>query len=372
MARTVFLHVGVAKTGTTYLQRILEAHRDVLRSAGLLYPGRQPGDHFAAAVDLRRLRSPRYDDLAAEGRWEQLAAEVRGYDGDAIISHETLARCSRAAIRRAAQSLGTADLRVVLTVRDLGRQVPAVWQETLKNRAVDSYPDFLKDVFRHRNGKQAKFFWRAQDVAKVVRRWGREVGVANVTVVTVPPPGAARDELWNRFARAVDLPAVRVELPPAAANVSLGAAEAELLRQVNLVLPTSFAWSDYARVVKRQFAELTLAPRATSSMSIPRRWHRATRARADRMVGYLRTSGCRVIGDLADLEPQLPVGAVSGPRDLADDELLRVAAELIRDEILLSPTWTPATPTAVPAARRLRSAARRWAASAQERLRRGA
>jgi hypothetical protein len=342
VAPTVFLHVGVAKTGTTYLQRILWANRSVLRTAGLLYPGKKSGDQFAASLDLRAFQLEKFEQLRVEGMWDTIAAEVRSFGGDAVISHETLARCSSGDVRRVKQSFPDADLRVVLTARDLGRQVPAVWQETVKNRSTSSYDDYLTDIFLNPDSGASKFFWRPQDVAKVVHRWGRVMGMTNVTVVTVPPPGAPRDELWRRFASAIDLPDVDIEPPQAAGNVSLGPAEAELLRHVNAVLPDEFPWVRYSRIVKRQFAERTLASRQGDRLAVPPQWHDAVKERANSMVDSLAVCGCRVVGDLGDLTPLLPVSAVSGPGDLSSDQLLRVAAEVIRDEVILRPPPRPA------------------------------
>lgn len=378
MARRVFMHVGVAKTGTTYLQRTLHANRDPLRAHGLLYPGKRSGDQFVASIDLRGLDAEKYNHLNADGMWDRIAKEVNDYDGDAIISHETFARCSSADVRRVQESFGGAQIGVVLTVRDLGRQVPAVWQETVKNRATGSYGEFLNDVFVDAGSGSHKFFWRAQDVSKVVRRWGRAVGMSNVTVVTVPPPGAARDELWNRFGRAIELPEVSIALPTAAGNVSLGPAEAELLRQVNLVLPEDFPWPRYSRAVKRQFAEHKLARREMTRILIPPGWHGPVNDRAAAMVRYLEGSGCQIIGDLAELAPQLPTAVVAGPDDLTSQQLLRVAAEVIRDEVILRPSRKrPAASLAEgkglnPRARALALRARALAARVRERVRRGA
>ena len=41
MARRAFLHVGTAKSGTSYLQDLWWRHRDELRDRGLLLPGRR-------------------------------------------------------------------------------------------------------------------------------------------------------------------------------------------------------------------------------------------------------------------------------------------------------------------------------------------
>ena len=328
------MHVGVAKTGTTYLQRILHAHRDQLKAAGLLYPGKRAGDHYVASVDLRRLEAEKFEHLKSDGSWDRLAADVRAFEGNAIVSHETFARCSTAEVRRVIESCGNADVKVVLTVRDLGRQIPAVWQETLKNRATSGYGEFLDDVFVNVDSGAHKVFWKPQDVSKVVKRWGRQVGMDNVTIVTVPPSGAPRDELWKRFAAAIELPDVPVSLPEAAANTSLGPAEAELLRHVNIALPTDYSWARYLRLVKRQFAEQRLASRSTTRIVVPERWYDAVQARNRMTTRYLQEAGCRVIGDLSDLSPQPSSQAGPGPDDLSREELLTVAGEVVRDLVL--------------------------------------
>jgi hypothetical protein len=365
------MHVGVAKTGTTYLQRILFSHRDALREAGLLYPGAQAGDQFVASIDLRGLDDPKFDHFNAGGAWDRIADEVREYDGNAVISHETFARASSQQIERVVDSFDTADLRIVLTVRDLGRQIPAVWQETLKNRATGSYHQFLHDIFENPDVGPHKFFWKPQDIARLVRRWIRQVGSDRVVLVTVPPSGAPRDELWNRFARAIDLPDVPIELPTTPANSSLGPAESELLRHLNASLPADFPWPRYIKTVKRQFAEGRLASRDGGRIVVPPEWHGAVKQRATEMVSYLEQSGVTVIGDLNDLTPVLPVVDVSGPDDLSRDDLMRVSAEVLRD-YLLAPPRRPAPPPAAPppAPPPAPRGPRPWARRMRERIRR--
>jgi hypothetical protein len=362
------MHVGVAKTGTTYLQRILQAHRDALKHAGVLYPGRRSGDQFVAAVDLRGAEQENFDHLDTEGAWDRLTDEVRRHRGNAVISHETFARSSRSSVERAAHSFGDSELKVVLTLRDLGRQIPAVWQETIKNRSTIGYHDFLDDIFHHPTTGTYKFFWKAQDFRKVVRKWGGEVGMENVTVVTVPQSGAPRDELWNRFADAIDLPEVSIQIPEAAANTSIGPAEAELLRHVNAALPDDFPWPRYIKLVKRQFAERRLAPRSSGRIVVPPEWHDTVKEKAARMVDYLEASGVRVVGDLADLTPVLPVSEVSGPDDLSREELMTASAEVVRDLVIM-PRRSPDIASA--RASGGGSGARAWLGRLQARLRRG-
>jgi superfamily II DNA helicase RecQ len=46
MASKVFLHIGLPKTGTTYLQTVMWADRDRMRAQGVLLPGRERRDHL--------------------------------------------------------------------------------------------------------------------------------------------------------------------------------------------------------------------------------------------------------------------------------------------------------------------------------------
>jgi hypothetical protein len=318
------------------LQRVLYSHRAVLRQAGLLYPGAHAADQFLASVDLREPAEAKFEHMETDGAWARIVDEVRAFDANVVISHETFARSSRRNIEQIVAAFDDADLRIVLTARDLGRQIPAVWQEGLKNWSTVSFDQFLGDVFLNHDRRAHKYFWRPQDIARLVRRWGSQVGMDKVTVVTVPPSGAPRDELWRRFAQAIDLPDVPIDLPADAANTSLGPAEAELLRYVNASLPDDFPWPRYIKTVKRQFAESRLAGRESSRIVVPPQWHDALQQRSTEMSASLEQSGVTVVGDLRDLTPALPVSDVSGPDDLSRDELMQAAAEVVRDLLVTS------------------------------------
>jgi hypothetical protein len=348
--------VGVAKTGTTYLQRILFAHRDALREAGLLYPGSRPADQFLASVDLRGPDDAKFEHMDTDGAWSRIVSEIVGFDADALMSHETLARSSRRHIERVAADFADFDLRIVITARDLGRQIPAVWQEGLKNKSTVGFDEFLDDIFGNHDEQAHRYFWKPQDIARLVRRWARQVGIDAITVVTVPPRGAPRDQLWRRFAEAINLPEVPIALPAEAANTSLGPVESELLRALNASLPLDFSWPRYIKTVKRQFAEATLAGRDGGRIVVPPPWHDAVKQRAAEMIAYLERSGVAVVGDLDDLTPDLAATDEDGPDEVSRDEVMRVSAEIVRD-LLLEPSsrQTRRPAGSLPAPRQLRA-----------------
>ena len=75
MTRRVVLHVGLPKTGTTYLQALLAHHRDALRGAGVLYPFVKPQAMFLGAVEVRG--SHEKFGLSRERRLRHLASARR-------------------------------------------------------------------------------------------------------------------------------------------------------------------------------------------------------------------------------------------------------------------------------------------------------
>jgi hypothetical protein len=335
VSRTVFLHVGVAKTGTTYLQRLLSTNRDLLRDHGVLYPGERPNAHFLASMDLREAGFGGYHYPGAPGMWQKLVAEAKRFPHATVISHETLARARPNTIAKAVADFDTGDVRVVVTARDLGRQIPAVWQETVKNRNVQTYSQFLEAVFEATAADgttKLNSFWRPQDVPRLVRRWLESVGDGNVIVVTVPPAGADRQELWRRFATALELPDLPYSFDTGVGNASLGTVQSELLRRMNRHIPEQVEWATYERRVKREFVERRLSSLPSSDrIAVPDRWREQVGVVADRMTRELAQLPIRVIGDLDDLRPQLTEPAGPLPDDISDTQLLKAALGVLAD-----------------------------------------
>ena len=302
----VLLHVGTPKTGTSYLQDVLFRNRDHLAARGVLYPADRFDGHFLAALDLMRLPWGGLEKEAV-GAWDALADRVRGFDGTAIISHEILATASRTQIRRALESLGHPDteVHVVLSVRDLVRQIPAEWQENVKHRRTLRYGRFL-DLIRdpERKGRLATWFWGVQEVPDILARWGGELDPSRVHVVTVPPPGAPPTLLWERFADTFGLTGIPLDLQVERVNPSLGVPETALLRRINRTSNKLVEPAHYRPLVRELLAHQALAQRTQSPrLSLPP----DVRAWADELarawVAELRERGYHVVGDLEELLP---------------------------------------------------------------------
>ena len=100
--RRVFLHIGLPKTATTYLQTVLWAHRARMRAQGVLLPGDERRDHLWASRMVREDDHPRSaDDAWQAGAWDRVRAEIAAWPGTAVVSHEFFAAASRGAGRAA-------------------------------------------------------------------------------------------------------------------------------------------------------------------------------------------------------------------------------------------------------------------------------
>lgn len=305
MARPkVFFHIGAPKTGTTYLQRVLHDNRPALRQAGLLYPGTQHA-HFWASQDLREIKFRGQADAHVRGAWDRLVKEIKGWPGRAIIDHESFAAARREAIDRALADLDFAEVHLVFTARDLARQLPATWQERIKNGSTVSYAEFLASVRAERDEREpaAKHFWSMQGVPTILARWSRNLAPEHVHVLTVPPAGVEPGLLWRRFAGLLELDPDAFDSSARGANTSLGAAEAAVLRRFNAAIAeVDVPWPAYAQMFKQRLAP-ALAERRGELIELPEEYFAWTIERSARIVAELRAAGYSVVGDLAELVP---------------------------------------------------------------------
>lgn len=367
----VVLHVGLPKTGTTYLQALLAEHRDELRAAGVLYPFLRPGAMFHGAVEVRGSQEKfGLAEHEVAGTWDALCARARDFAGTTVLSHEVLAGATPAQVARAMAPLAGLEVHVVVTARDLGRQATAHWQEEVKLGDPFSFADLERAQLRADSGRDAgpdaggvrPHFWHAQDFADALRRWSVGLPPAQAHLVVAPPPGAPVDELWRRFAAAVGVPPEVLVPDGASANASLGAAEVAHLRAVNEALAGRLGRREHARLVKREYAEGVLAARGGQPARTPADLVDVLGEATRSWVAEVRAAGYAVHGDLDDLRPVL--GAPGDPHP--DDP--RVAsglepADVVADRLVARRVPEHEEPTP---AGRVRPAPR-----ARDRLRRG-
>ncbi len=309
MTRVVYLHVGAPKTGTTYLQDRLWLNAARLAEQRVHVPTGSRFTtssmfHFRAALDLLGQDWGGARGHAA-GAWPQLARKVRRLDGTVIVSHEILAPAPASKVAKAMNDLEGSEVHIVYSARDLGRQLPAAWQESIKQGRKWTFRRFLNKV---ETGKP--WFYRALDLPTVLSTWGDHLAPDHIHVVTVPPKRQAtgRGEiLWLRFCEAFGIDPAWAPLDSERANPSLGIAETQLIRQLNSRLERSVRReASYDLLIRDLLAQRELVNRESLPVRLPPQRFGWADEQAQLWIDWLEGSGVHVIGDPEDLRPVRP------------------------------------------------------------------
>ncbi len=301
MASQVFLHIGLPKTGTTYLQSVLWGSKAALAADGFLLPGRGHREHLWAALELQERPNLEQRHPKAPGTLARLVKAVNRHKGPAVLTHEFMCGAGREQARRLVESLAPAEVHVVITARDTLGMLTSGWAEYVKNGGTKPLAEMRGD----RLGGQAEFGWRTWDLGGVLRRWARHVP---------PAAGARAADARRRTRRATSTgatsPAVlgldpdRYDAPEEPRNPALGVVQIELLRRVNPHLTAFRKPVDRGTWIRGYLAEGHLVHQEGERLGAddaqvadcrrargPRRTHDRERV-ATRSWGTSRASGC--------------------------------------------------------------------------------
>lgn len=304
MASRLVLHLGSMKSGTSFIQNVLGHNKERLADAGVLFAGPRWRFQVRAVRELSGYGGPRQQPMPDNGPWRRLVEEIRAWPGTAVISMEFLAPRNEHKIAQILADFPDTRVEAVLTCRDLGRTIPAMWQEAVQNGGTTGWADYL-DAVRHRRAgdRVARGFWKHQDIPAIATRWSESLGSDRFTLVTLPPPGAAPDLLWRRFADAVGFDPAGHELD-VRGNPSIGLATAQLLLRLNQAYAQHGALPDhYDSYVKHKLAKRGLVSRSGEEprLGLDERW---VLKLGEGQIGRLSKAGHRVVGDLYDLRPE--------------------------------------------------------------------
>lgn len=329
--RRCYVHVGCPKTGTSFLQSVLWASREQLFEQGLELPLDGPSDHFHLTLALRGMLDEAMDPPHAYAVLDRLAVALAQLRSPRmLISHESLAPATHEQVDRLLRMLHGFEVHVVITARDLARQIPSGWQQRIQQRERITYADFLTAVVD--KAPAAEDFWINQDLLAITSQWGRMLPPEQVHIVTAPRSDARSGLLLERFCSllAVDPDSLHTDAPRG--NVSLGAVQAELLRRVNVALGDRLPHprAGYGRLGKRYLAGRVLAPQDGIPPSLPHECYEWCVRRSHDVVAELLRRRYDVVGDLAELMP-VPPGETPVDGEVSEAAVANAAARAIAD-----------------------------------------
>jgi hypothetical protein len=324
--KLVFLHIGLHKTGSSYIQSVLRANRQNLADQAVWTTPPKPGiGPNVPAWDLCGRRPRDSADRRVTGQWDVLVREVlQDPAPSALVSMEYLSLATVRQARRAVSSFDGADVHVIVTARDLGRVLVSSWQEAVKNKDTFTWEEFVaatRDPGR-RAQNPARSFWLRQDLPAVLETWRAALATDHVHVVTVPPAGAPPQLLLERFGELVGFDASGLDQEPRWTNETIGVAGTELLRQLNGLLDDTLNQRQYVQVVQRTLVR-ELADRVEPiRFAFPEEDLPWVRAETRRMIEAVAAAGHPVLGDLEELMPAESSGSGRAPGSASDSELL--------------------------------------------------
>lgn len=234
--KTLILHIGSHKTGSTALQSAFAANRRKLLKAGVFYPRRIVGGGWrggvhrdlydAAIADARRPagQAPTFEPLLDRyiARIEAANAPV------AILSCEAWSGAQNLYAPRFSRLTDRFDVRIVYFFRRADLLAESMYKQLTKNQALGgaTFDDYIA---QHMPG------W-ITGRSRMLGWWAEAFGSAAVTVAPYEPAAAGFD-LFEAFFAATDLAGVEQRLRRDHArnrNPSLTRGQAEVLRRLHV------------------------------------------------------------------------------------------------------------------------------------------
>ena len=330
-AQRCYVHVGLPKTGTSYLQSVLARSRQEVQRQGVTLLPRTKFDRRYLSESLQDRLDPSMDPPKAYEVLERLRADAATLPTDgALISNEVLGGVGPRSVERLLDLLSGLDVHVIVTVRDLSRTIPSAWQQSIQGRHTQSFEDYVRD-FVERPDEFARAR-RRHVLREVLATWGTHVPRERVHVVTVPRSiGAGPTTLLERFCSVVGLDASRLDTDSPHVNASLGVVQAELLRRIVVALDDRLPHrrAGYHAQGRDFLARKVLAAQDGRPPRLPESVKPWLVKASNELVDHLGTSGYHVVGDLEELRPS-PSAFTAGDV-VTESELVSSAVSAMAD-----------------------------------------
>lgn len=360
--KTVYLHIGPHKTGTTSLQNALLRETVRLQALGVEYvvAGGRGNANFAARA-IRNKPTQKLESAVAVPRkyWTDLLRSVSSSSARVcIISGEGFADCNDDEIALIARELAPGRLRIVLTLRPIAKILPSQWQQYVQNAMMSgSFEDWLGETLdrfvQPRSRVDPEGFWRRHRHDQLVERW-RDADSHGRPIVVVADESKPA-EIMNAFERLLNIPLGTLVSGRDLANRSLTLPEIELVRAYyNLLHTQGFEPRVFRRGISIRPALYLKEKRTPKSderkVQIPTSMVTRVRTVADQIVDGLARQPIEVQGNLEHLRV---VHTSAHLKDQSDDlvspdlaayltvgMLAKLGAVRPRGKILSS-KWTP-------------------------------
>ena len=333
-AKRCYIHVGLPKTGTSYLQGIFNHSREELAAQGLdLLPGTRRGTHHVTLKIRNELRRD-IDPPRAFSSVRRMKAKANRAPGDrALFSHEVLGGSSPRVLQRLMNAFPGYEIHFIVTVRDQAGALTSAWQQHVKGRGLTPMDEFFRGFVSGNDKSPGR--QRRHVIDRVLDTCSSLVPPERIHIITVPKKEAGPHVLLERYCEVLSVDPSRLRTDAPSANTSIGVAQAELLRRVNVSLGDRLPHrrAGYAEQGKRFLARQVLRPQGGRSAKLPAEMLEWFERSADQVIARLKDGEFDLVGDLEDLRPTTSAFQAE-PQPVEDEELVGAAVTALADVLV--------------------------------------
>jgi hypothetical protein len=230
--KTIFLHIGPAKTGTTTIQQSLHDNEKLLLSIGYTIPRTgqvspgQAGHHnLAWELNGNEHFNPKY------GAWAELINELEDIPNDKIIlSAEGFSLYTPEKIEFLKQLLQDYSVKVILYLRRQDLWLQSMWAEKLKKGENETFHMSLQEWIENSLTKS-----NTCDYDKLIENWGEVFGKENI-IPRVLEKSQFKGTLFQDFLSACQVPEAMRFRDTIEMNISPGVKTLVLIREFKKLL----------------------------------------------------------------------------------------------------------------------------------------
>lgn len=226
--KQVYIHIGLHKTGSTYIQKIFAANRDVLRAEGIHYP--ELGAEFLFGhhnFAWSYIPGHVFKGTDTFSQTAFLTALKKVDVENILISSEDFEFLERSHILALKQSLSDYRTHVVMYVRNPVSALYSRWQESVKHGDLTSLLDYYRKTFNNP---------APMNYALVADTWANVFGSNAMKIVIYDNLLAEESNIALYFLNqvlGVSIQPETLSMPQGKVNVANGLGVIEVLRQLN-------------------------------------------------------------------------------------------------------------------------------------------
>ncbi len=231
--KTVYLHIGMHKTGTTAIQNFFALNREVLKEKGVLYPG-DLVTHHEIGWEVRRTSV--IDNLTGENSWTRKILDEISRSGlpVAVLSSETFVEI-RTIAPRLKQAIDrilgdSAEIKILFYCRRQDHSLQSAYQQKIQPWAKNPLTIPISEFIRDTRSLQE---W---DYYEKLEPWRTAFGRDAIIVRVYEKEQFYQQDLIRDFLHVIGLELTdEFQIPPAnRSNIGLSHDAAEFMRVANL------------------------------------------------------------------------------------------------------------------------------------------